>query len=173
MRTAPPAVPGIAEPNSIPESPHPVARFTIAASDAPPPHTTRGPSRPGGETGARYRRYRPSSAVTSGSRSRRSPAASRRPLRSEHLLGPAAQVRGIDGGKPKQLRLDLIQIFERPARIDQTQSEQRPDVVEVAVVPALHLRRRLGVEVVVVHGERPFGAAVERTIVCTVRNRDE
>jgi hypothetical protein len=45
MRTAPPAVPGIAHPNSIPESPHPVARLTIAASEAPPPHVTRSPSR--------------------------------------------------------------------------------------------------------------------------------
>jgi hypothetical protein len=35
----------MAQPNSIPESPQPVARFTIAASDAPPPQTMRSPSR--------------------------------------------------------------------------------------------------------------------------------
>src|ERR1700692_1089057 len=45
MRTAPPTVPGMLTPNSIPLRPQFTARALTAGRRAPPPHTTRQPSR--------------------------------------------------------------------------------------------------------------------------------
>ena len=44
MRTAPPTVPGMAQPNSMPVSAASVQRRTTAASEAPPPQRTSLPS---------------------------------------------------------------------------------------------------------------------------------
>lgn len=83
---------------------------------------------------------------------------------SLELLHSAPEGRRIDRRVAVELRLDLLEPAPELVAVDQAPGEHLAHVLTVLRVPALDLRERLGVEVVVIEGEaalpRDEGAAL-------------